>query len=124
MGGEGLEVENLENKGPLLESAGHDGADVVAAEAAGVSDDVLDGGKGGHLGRHGEGGLAEGLGGEGGLLVDVGLGLDLLMDVGLGLHLLVDVGGDLGGGRGGAHEGEEDLNRMIFLYKIFHIKKR
>ena len=94
-----------------LQSAGHDGAEVVAAEAVvGVGDNVVGRREGGHLRGEGVVGLAERLGGEGRLQVDVGLGLDLLVDVGLGLHLLVDVGEDLGGGHGGADKSEEDLH--------------
>jgi hypothetical protein len=67
------------------------------------------------LRRDSIGDIAEGLGAEGGLLVDVGLRLHLLVDVGLRLHLLVDVGQDLGGGRCGADQSEEDLERKIFV---------
>ncbi len=67
------------------------------------------------LRREGVGDIAEGLGTEGGLLVDVGLRLHLLVDVGLRLHLLVDVGHDLGGGRCGADQSEEDLQKGRFL---------
>ncbi len=69
------------------------------------------------LRREGVGDIAEGLWAEGGLLVDVGLRLHLLVDVGLRLHLLVDVGQDLGGGRCGADQSEEDLERQIFVNK-------
>ncbi len=69
------------------------------------------------LRREGIGDITEGLGTEGGLLVDVGLRLHLLVDVGLRLHLLVDVGYDLGGGRCGADQSEEDLERQIYVKK-------